>query len=178
VVARRLQAVAEHHRHQQSHPQARRFDVPEERDYVRRRKVATKLLKAFESLVEALLKHAPEDLIQALAGAAPHLRSGSMHDWEQDLIVLTDEVRHLLLMQRGKRGRPGLRSRRRLEEQVKRELKAANIRLTKGRDGVFAKTLLVMYEIGGEPAPEDVFPVLARLLPRRTVRNSSTNLGI
>ena len=166
-VARRLQAVAAQHRHNRRHPQAPRFDVPQEDDYVRRRRVATKLLRAFERLEVELLKDAPEDLVEALAGVAPHLHAGSLHDWSSDLMTLTAELGHLLSMQRGRRGTPGNRLRRRLEHAAVREMQRANISLTKGRDGMFAKTLIVMYELAGERAPEDMFPVLNRLLPRR-----------
>ena len=47
-----------------------------------------------------------------------------------------------------------------------RVLQQAGMRLTKSRDGAFAKILALMYDAAGEPMPEDIFPVLHRLLPR------------
>ncbi len=86
-------------------PPGRSSDEAPSRDYLRRRRAATRLSRALDELQRAL-RDAPEDLINALAGAVPYLRSGSLHQWEQDLCVLSDEADSVRRRQRGRRGAP------------------------------------------------------------------------
>ena len=72
-------------------------------------------------------------------------------------MTLTAELGHLLSMQRGRRGTPGNRLRRRLEHAAVREMQRANISLTKGRDGMFAKTLIVMSRLTANGRPKTCF---------------------
>jgi hypothetical protein len=159
VVADLEHVVAQHYERQ------RRPDplaVPP-RDYLRRRRAADQLSRAFLRLASAL-RDAPEDLIEALAGAAPFLYSGSLRKWEEDLAVLSFELIGLRAIQRGRRGAPINWRRRRLEEATVRVLRRAGVRLTKARDGRLAKILIVIYDAAGELGAEDIFPVLQRLL--------------
>jgi hypothetical protein len=138
------------------------FDVPS-RDFARRRKVAEQLGKALTALEQAMAV-APEDLLNAVAGAAPHLHAGSLHDWQRDLSELADHTRDLARQQRGRPGAPVNGRRRRLELATARALKSGGLRLTKGRDGLLAKVLGLMYTAAGEPVPEDLFPILKRVV--------------
>jgi len=144
------------------------FDVPSG-DYLRRRRAAKRLGAALESLRRSLAG-APEDLLQAVAGAAPHLASGSLADWQRDLDLLSETTSDLLGIQRGQRGAPINYRKRSIERGAARVLQLRGIRLTKARDGLLSKVLMLMYEATNEHVPEDMMPVLQRLIPKRRGR--------
>ncbi len=118
--------------------------------------------------LETALTAAPEDLIQALAGSAPHLQSGSLLDWQRDLTELSDEMLYLEGSQRGRRGAPVRNARRNaLAVEVYRILRRGGFPLKKTRDGLLANVLVLMFVAAGERVPEDLFPVLTRLIPAK-----------
>lgn len=168
---RALESVVAEHRAKRGMREA--FDVPTQ-DYVRRRAAAARLHSALEAL-EVALCDAPEDLLEALAGAAPHLHSASLKCWRQDLFELRETTRELQAIQRGRRGAPVNLQRRSLEHQTYRAADRGGVRLTKARDGVFAKILTLVYDAAGEPCPEDLFPVLRRVLPAGVERRSQVS---
>jgi len=82
---------------------------------------------------------------------------------------ITDMIRWLShTTRKPPRGTPGGLSadRRLLGLSVALRLRAAGFRLTKGRDGVLARTLTILFEVAELGAPEDMFDSVRDLLDR------------
>jgi hypothetical protein len=63
-----------------------------------------------------------------------------------------------------RRGAPAGADRRALEAVTAEALILAGVPLTKGREGRLAKALRIVYESTGSKTPEDMFPILDRLV--------------